>query len=53
MPELSDGRDARVQKLIYSGRVGALYWIFIKIILLNLVVDLLYPLLDPRIGAAA
>lgn len=42
MPELSDGRDARVQKLIYSGRIGALYWIFIKIILLNLVTLTIY-----------
>jgi uncharacterized membrane protein YjgN (DUF898 family) len=42
MPELSDAGDARVQKLIYSGRIGALYLIFIKIILLNLITLTIY-----------
>jgi uncharacterized membrane protein YjgN (DUF898 family) len=42
MLESSTGGAAKIQKLSYSGRVGALYWIFIKIILLNLVTLAIY-----------
>jgi len=42
MSDSSGAGATQIQKLSYDGRVGALYWIFIKIVLLNMITLTIY-----------